>query len=330
MALLIVACASRVLKYDKDKAEQLQHIKEFDQTVKIVTSEEGAESSPATTVAPSDTKKSAKEKIKEKKSKKEKMAVESGRRQPELESDLGFQGRRPLQDPFRVGEKVAHSVTYLKMKAGTLTMEVKPFAIVNGKKSYNFKVAIGTSALFSSFYAVDDFVTTLMDYTNLVPSVFTLHVKETAQIREARAFFDVEKGFATFWERKVTEKNGEEEKKIQWDIADYSQNVYSSIFYLRVFQWTVGQEHAFRVANDGENLIFRAKAIRKEKISTDVGEFDAIVIKPEIELKGKFKPVGDIFLWLSDDDRKFILRIESKIKIGTLVSEISELDRGLK
>ena len=83
-----------------------------------------------------------------------------------------------------------------------------------------------------------------------------------------------------------------------------------------------------RVADAGENIVFRGKAIRKEKIETEVGDFDAIVIKPEITVKGIFKPIGDIYFWLSDDDRKFILRIESSIKIGTIVSEVVKLKPG--
>lgn len=245
------------------------------------------------------------------------------RRQPELESEVGFEGRRPIKDPFRVGEKVVHQVHYFAVSAGQMTIEVKPFAQVNGKKSYHFGVGAKTSRWYSGIYSVDDKVSVLMDFETLVPSVYQLAVRETGQVKESRMLF--QDGKAMFWERKVTEKHGEEENKKEWDILDYSQNVFSAAFYLRVFDWQVGQENAFRVADDGENLIFRGKAIRRERISTDAGDFNAIVIQPQIELKGKFKPVGDIFIWLSDDDRKFILKIESKIKIGTLVSEVIEL-----
>lgn len=245
------------------------------------------------------------------------------RRQPELESEVGFEGRRPIKDPFRVGEKVVHQVHYFAVSAGQLTIEVKPFAQVNGRKSYHFAVGAKTSRWYSGIYSVDDRVSVLMDFETLVPSVYQLAVRETGQVKESRMLF--QDGKAMFWERKVTEKHGEEENKKEWEILDYSQNVFSAAFYLRVFDWQVGQENAFRVADDGENLIFRGKAIRRERISTDAGDFNAIVIQPQIELKGKFKPVGDIFIWLSDDDRKFILKIESKIKIGTLVSEVIEL-----
>jgi hypothetical protein len=203
-----------------------------------------------------------------------------------------------------------------------------PFAEVNGRKSYQFRTSIKTSSLFSSFYSVDDYVDAMVDAETLVPSIFSLHVKESKQLREAQMLFDWSKNQATYWEKKVTEKDGEEHKKQQWEILPYSQNVFSMAFYLRVFPWALGKEIKARVADSEKNMIFSAKAIRKEKLSTPVGEFDALVLEPKVELHGKFEQTGDIYIWISDDDRHFILRIESKIKIGTLVSEISELDRG--
>jgi hypothetical protein len=97
---------------------------------------------------------------------------------------------------------------------------------------------------------------------------------------------------------------------------------------MRVFQWDVGKEISFRVSDDKQNLVFKGKCLRREKLKTDLGEFSALVIKPEFTLQGKFKPVGENLIWISDDDRKFILRIESSIKIGTLVSEIVSLEPG--
>jgi hypothetical protein len=323
--LVNLGCANKVLKYEH--AEQLKVNDEFDKAVKIeeVHEEPVVDSSTGEKL---DTKKTIAPKKKTKKKKKISATLTPLRRQPEIESDLGFEGRRPIVDPFRVGERVVHSVKYFKMSAGKMTFEVKPLVTVNGRKSYNFRTAVKTSSFFESFYAVDDFVETLVDFENLVPNVFTLHVQETGQIKETRSYFDQNKLKATFWEKKVTAKDGKEEKKMDWEIAPFSQNVFSIIFYLRNFQWAVGSENAFSVSDDGKNLVFKGKALRKEHITTDAGEFNAIVIKPEVTLEGKFQPVGDVFIWLSDDDRKFLLRIESKIKIGTLVSEVVELVPG--
>jgi hypothetical protein len=348
-----MACAAKVLKYEK--AEDLKKNKEFEQQVQIVetpppaataSSVSGAAAVPPSpsTPAPETAKvttpekkpetKATTAKVSRKKGKKGSAAMpappaaETLKHEPEIESSLGFEGRRPIKDPFRVGEKVIHSVNYFKMEAGTLELETRSFAMVNGRKNYQFRTSIKTSSFFSSFYSVDDYVDVLMDFEQLIPSVFTLHVKESAQLKEAQMLFDSQANTATYWERKVTDKSGEETKKLHWEILPYAQNVFSAAFYMRVFQWEVGKENAFHVADDEKNLIFRAKAVRKEHISTDAGEFDAIVIRPEIELKGKFNPVGDNYIWLSDDDRKYILRIESKIKIGTLVSEVTEIQPG--
>lgn len=248
--------------------------------------------------------------------------------EPEIESKDGMSGRRPNVDPFRVGEEVVHELHYFKVAAGELRLKVGPFVEVNGRRSYTFTTELESSSMFSSFYSVKDSATTYVDYLQFVPHVFTLTVKESGQIKDAKGLFDIKNNKATYWEKKFTKKNGQEEQKKEWDIPPFSQNVYSAAYYMRLFKWEVGKEYSFRVADAGENIVFKGKAIRKEKISTEVGEFNAIVVKPEISVKGIFKPIGDIYFWLSDDDRKYILRIESSIKIGTIVSEVIKINPG--
>lgn len=255
-------------------------------------------------------------------------ATKAPLREPDIEDAEGFVGRRPLKDPFRVGEVVTHNVNYFKVSAGEIKLRVDNYSNVNGKKSYTFVTELKTSPLFETFYAVDDKAVTQVGFDDLVPSAFQLHVKESGQLREARSFFDWSKQRAFFWEKKITKKNGEEIKKIDWEILPFSQNVFSALFYMRAFQWKADKEYSFRVAHDNENLVFKAKVVRREVLETEAGTFKAIVVKPEITVKGLFRPVGDIFIWLSDDDRKYVLRIESKIKIGTLVSEVTKIEPG--
>ena len=248
--------------------------------------------------------------------------------QADIESKDGMNGRRPNVDPFRVGEEVIHELHYFKVAAGELRLKVGPYVEVNGRKSYTFTTELESSSMFSSFYSVKDSATTYVDFLQFVPHVFTLAVKESGQIKDAKGLFDIKNNKATYWEKKFTKKNGQEEQKKEWDIPPFSQNVYSAAYYMRLFKWEVGKEYSFRVADAGENIVFRGKAIRKEKIDTEIGEMNAIVVKPEITVKGIFKPIGDIYFWLSDDDRKYILRIESSIKIGTIVSEVIKINPG--
>lgn len=342
LALALGGCKSGFLKYDAKK--DIFKNEEFEKKVIIKEVEVEPSIETKTEVAPPVEKpalvSSAEKKIIAQK--KQKVPVQKKgsvkvsaaepkieKRQPELEDTEGFgNGRRPLVDPFKVGEKVVHSVSYFGTTAGILTFSVRPFLEVNHRKSYNFQVDIKSSRLFSSFYSVEDKVETYVDYETLVPHVFKLDIKESGQLKQAQSFFDQQSLKANYWENKYTEKGGHEEKKLTWEILPYSQNAFSAIFYMRLFKWNVGKEYVFRVSDDEKNIVFRGKALEKVTLETDAGKFEAIKIRAEIVSRGALTQTGDLFLWLSNDEHKYVLRIEAKIKIGTLVSEITSLDPG--
>lgn len=352
-ALIFSSCSSGLLKYNGDK--NLAKNSDFEQKVKIISTEptadptaegkvqvvkspDGKTQVPLAVVSSQKKITTQKKQTKDKKSDK-KINIEpipvhsaSAGREPDVEDAAGFEGssRAPKVNPFRVGEVVSHSVRYYSAEAGVLSFSVKPFVVVNNRKSYNFVTNIKTSSLFSKFYSVDDEVETYIDHENLVPHVFKLHIKESAQVREAQSFFDQKTLKATYWEHKFTEKNGNEEKKQEWEILPFSQNAFSGIFYMRVFAWEIGKEYSFRVSDDEKNVLFKASAIQKELLSTDAGDFKAIKIKAHVVSRGALKTAEDIYFWLSDDEHKYVLRIEAKIKIGTLVSEVISVKPGLK
>jgi len=250
-------------------------------------------------------------------------------RLPELEDNEGFNNlRRPMIDPFRDGEKVIHSVRFFAAEAGTLTLEVLPFSQVNNRKSYHFQIGLQTSRLFSAVYSVEDTVDTYLDFENLIPHIYKTSIRESGKLAQAQGYFNHEDLKSNYWEKKYTKKNGEENIKKSWDLLPFSQNAFSSIFYMRVFNWKIGKEYSFRVSDDEKNVVFKGLALAKEKIQTEAGEFNTIKIKADITSRGSLTTSHPLFLWISDDDRKLILRIEADIKIGNLVSEVIEIKKG--
>jgi len=344
LMLLIVSCASRVPKVIDSKQFE---IKEFEDKVQIVEINEDVTSNK------SQDRNLKEEKTKHKKNNKthtqtkktvSRMSpplkskskthlapeVDSAFKTPRLpliEGQEGFLGRRPIRDPFRPGEKVIYDVTYMGVTAGQMSLEVLPMVQVNGKKHYHFRGKIWTTPMFSKVYSVNDSISSMVDFEDLTPSVYKLQVSESAQVKESRFYIDWKTLEAFFWEKKITEKEGEQEKKYSWKVEPYSQDVFSSLFYLRVFPWAVGVEKAFPVADNQQNIIYRGKVLRKEKIKIEAGEFDTLVLEPKIELAGKFKPSGEIYIWLSDDDRKQILKIQAKVAIGRLNAEAIKVIR---
>lgn len=336
---LAFGCASKVMK--ADKAEEILRTDEYEQSVEIkeipadAPAVDAAAPAPSATPAAAAGTKAAKGKTPaptptpaSKAALAKASAPTSGARQPSIEDSEGFNGRRPIVDPFRVGEKVTLEVSYFAVVAGDMTIETRGLAEVNGRKSYRFAGTAKSTSVFAMFYAVDDWFETFVDYESMLPQSYSLHVKESKQLREVRTLFDWGTKKAKYWDKKINSEKKLEEKNVEWDLPAFSQNVFSVVYYLRTFQLKPGKKIQIRVGHEGKNLLMTADVVRKERINTPAGDFDCVVIKPSISLDGHFKPVGDIFVWLTDDDRKFVVRVESKIKIGKVVGVAKALDRG--
>jgi hypothetical protein len=253
-------------------------------------------------------------------------------RLPLFEDHEGFEpgSRRPIKDPFHVNEKVVLDCNYMGASVGSLTLEVMPFVEVNNKKSYRWVGRLRTNDFFSKIFLVDDSMEVLSDYETLVPTAYRLHVKEEKQLKESRALYKSETNEATYWEKKWTEKDGDTNKKQQWIMEPFAQNYFSTLFYIRVFKYDViGKDYMFMLSENEKNTHFKNTVIRKEKLKTDLGTFDTIVLKPQSDAEGAFKPVGDSYIWVTDDDRKMIVKIEAALKFGTLVFELKSIDLGV-
>jgi hypothetical protein len=236
--------------------------------------------------------------------------------------------KRAKVDPFREGESVVLTVKYFSTTAGTLALDVDPFKTVNNKKSYAFALTLKTAGLFSMFYSVNDRAETLVDYNDFIPLTYTANMVESKQVKEVRVFYDRAKSEATHWEKVVKKDTGETKKKITWAISENAQNLISSLFYIRLFDLEPGKSYSFKIADDGKNINFHFDVLRREVLSTEIGDIKTVVVKPTIQLEDRLAATGDIFIWMTDDDRKMIVRIEAKIKVGTLVASLKSLNKG--
>ena len=232
--------------------------------------------------------------------------------------------------PYIQGEKLTYRVSYYNiLNAGHLTLEYPETVNFNGRHAYYFLVKLKTSKLFSLFYSVNDQVKVWMDKQQHFVHAFALHIDESKQRRETRGFFDYKSRNFSFWDTKITKK-GKKEEKMNWEALPLTQSVYSMVFYLRFLNFQLGQEYVVPIADKGRNLIFTAKVLRKEKLKTNIGTFPAWVLEPKIQLNGIFKPMGKILIWVSADEKKYVLKIKGKIKVGTVYINIHKREQEQK
>ena len=239
--------------------------------------------------------------------------------------------RRPKLIPFWVGELQVLDITYLGMIAGQFELELKPEVVINDRKAYHFEGRARTSSLFNIVYSLNDRIESFVDEVGLFSHKFHMVLDQTKQKRDSLELYDYEKKQVYYWNRKNHVTKGYSEIKEYKPIEPFSQDSYSAYEYMRTLPLETGKEYSIPVVSEGSSWEGVVTVVRREEIETYVGRFKSIVVKLQTRFAGVLKQgQGDSFLWLSDDGRRFILQMEAKVKIGSVMGVIKKLELGQK
>jgi len=61
----------------------------------------------------------------------------------------------------------------------------------------------------------------------------------------------------------------------------------------------------------------------REVVDVAAGKFKTFILKPELK-EGFTSKTSDIYIWMTDDDRKIPVKVKMKIVIGALVAELTQ------
>jgi hypothetical protein len=238
--------------------------------------------------------------------------------------------RRLEKDPVVVGEKLVYDVTYFGVSAGSLTMEVLPHAQINQRKVYQIRGVARTSKFFEMFYRLNDTVETFMDYDGLFSHRFHLVLDESKQTRDALELYDSEKGQAYYWNRWNHYRKGFIENKEFKPISRFPQDSISVLYYMRSLPLAVGKKFKMPVVTEGNEWEAEIEVLRTEMEDTPMGTVRCLVMRPETRFQGVLKKTGESLFWVTDDDRRILVRVEAKVKIGAVVLKLKEASLGPK
>jgi hypothetical protein len=101
-------------------------------------------------------------------------------------------------------------------------------------------------------------------------------------------------------------------------------DVLSGFFYLRTLTININEPVSIDIFDSNKFTTVVVQPIREEKLELSNKKFDTIVIKPQLDTEGLFKRKGDIIIWLTKDNGKIPLKIETKVPVGRVVAELKE------
>ena len=208
--------------------------------------------------------------------------------------------------PFQVGERMDYEVRFSAIRVGNGSMEVMRVENLRGRDAWvtEFRVKGGTF-----FYKVNDVLRSWIDRETFSSLRFQQDLDQGGRDRE--------RTFEIYPDRQVyvqTGANGDaEQPSVPKPLDDGS-----FLYFVRTVPLEVGQTYEFnRYFRPDRNPVI-IRVLRKEKVKVPAGTFDAIVIQPIIKTSGVFSEGGEAQIWLSDDDRRIMLQMKSKLSFGSL------------
>lgn len=214
-------------------------------------------------------------------------------------------GGAPVPVPFEAGESLTYEVRFGAIKVGTGRMRVVGIENVRDRPAWHvlFTLSGGTF-----FYKVDDVYESWMDVLTLNSLRYVQNQDQGS--RERKRTFEIFPERAVYNE--VFKKN-REMPSVANPLDDGS-----FLFYIRTVPLEVGKTYEFnRYFKPDRNPVV-IRVLRKERVRVPAGTFNAIVLQPIIKTSGIFSEGGQAEIWLTDDDKRMMVQMRSRLSFGSL------------
>jgi uncharacterized protein DUF3108 len=222
--------------------------------------------------------------------------------------------------PFHPGEKLTFEARWGVIPAGMAVLEILPMKTVGGVKAYHFVMTARTYPFIDVFYKVRDRIESYTD-SGMTRSLLFKTQKRGKRKKDVVVAFDWERKEATY------SKSGKRRKPVS--VIQGSLDPLSVFYAFRLHDLSK-EEEILRPVTDGKKCIMgKAKVIRRETVSLPNGSYDTYLVEPELEhIGGVFKksPNARLRIWVTADELKMPVRVESKVVVGSFVADLISVE----
>lgn len=216
-----------------------------------------------------------------------------------------------IQTAFPRNEKIIYELTWLGIKAGTVSITIRQ------KESGNWHILgeARSSPLFSLFFPVEDRFETEMG-ADMFPEWITLQQREGCYQAFRRVTFHQERL------QVISEKEGDPSKT--YKLNRPSHNELTSFLILRALPLKAGGSVFVETFASDKSYTVEVKVIKRERLKTNFGEVTAIKVRPELPFKTVQDQQGEFYAWFTDDQRRLPIKLQGGVVLGSMVGRLVE------
>jgi hypothetical protein len=246
-------------------------------------------------------------------------AADSLRRAHELrlaqvreDSIRAAQLRNLPNEAFGTGERLVFDVNFGFVTAGEAVLAVNGLDSIAGRRCFRIEFTVNSLPSFSWIFRVEDHYLTFVDEQTIAPWKFEQHIREGNFRKDFIAEFDQRK--------KVARAEGKE-----YPTPQYVHDILSAFYFVRTVDFSgknAGDMITMSNFYSDTTYDLGVKVLGRQELEIEAGTFRTIVVEPLVREGGLFKSEGRIVIWLTDDERKVPVRVNTKVIIGSIDTEL--------
>ena len=223
--------------------------------------------------------------------------------------------------PFGPGEKLHYNIYWTFILAGSATLETLASGPVEGQEALHFRALAKSTPFIDTFYKVRDSIESFVDPAVTHAILYRKDQSEGDYVRNYLVRFD-KNGNVAYRYSKGALKNAV-------IIPSGSFDPLSMLFLFRTKALAPGFEFAAPVTDGEKSITGTAKVVKRETIKTPAGEFDTLLVEPDVRnIGGVFRksPNATLQVWITNDARRIPVRVKSSVAVGHFSMELTGYD----
>ena len=222
--------------------------------------------------------------------------------------------------PFREGQQLTFQASWVGIPVATARV-----ALHRGKKEpslWSAEAWVETNKYADVLFKMRDYITEDLDRHTLASHKMYIRQSENKRHNDFKADFDRKTGVVTLVKHN---RKGEQVKRF---ISTNPWGPLSGAMLALSLPMTPGLHYAVDVFTGSTRYIFDFKVADREKITTQLGTFDAYRLIPTVDYESDGKlsqSATGIVIWVSADDRRLPLRAQSQAFIGKVQADLIQV-----
>lgn len=222
------------------------------------------------------------------------------------------------------GEQLKYGIYYTFIKAGTAYIRNRGVVDIEGKKAFLIQTTAFSAAVIDAFFKVRDINQSWIDAQTFYSLGYGQSVREGSYKRDEWVNFAPQEN--RYYGQ--IQKKDPAPREIKGELATPVADFLSSLYFVRAQKLEVGKDIVFDIVNREKQYPLIVKVLRKEKVKTPAGEFNCIVVEPQLRGEGIFVSKGkSLTVWLTDDQYRMPVKMKTEVFIGSVSASLLEYKR---